>query len=64
MIKFKKSEVFKAGGKMFVVAQVAHKFMATRVGLNAFDRDNYLVHSKLGKMFMVPQNVEFKIVKG
>ena len=64
MIKFKKSEVFKAGGKMFVVAQVAHKIMETRVGLNAFDRDNCLVHSKLGKMFMVPQNVEFKIVKG
>jgi len=62
MIKFKKNEVFKAGGKMFVVAQMAYKFMETRAGQRAFDRDNCLVHPTKGKMFMIPQNVEFKIV--
>jgi len=63
MIKFKKSEVFKFVSTYYVVETLAYKLMDTRAGQRAFDRDKFINHPTKGKMFMIPTNVKFEIVK-
>ena len=63
MIKFQKNELFKFANGLYVVETLAHKLMATRAGQRAFDRDKFINHPTKGKMFLIPTNLKFEIVK-
>lgn len=63
MIKFKKNELFKFANGLYVIETLAYKLMDTRAGQRAFDRDAFINHPTKGKMFLVPTNLKFEIVK-
>lgn len=63
MIKFQKNELFKFANGLYVVETLAYKLMGTRAGQRAFDRDKFINHPTKGKMFLIPTNLKFEIVK-
>jgi hypothetical protein len=63
MIKFQKNELFKFANGLYVVETLAYKLMGTRAGQNTFDRDKFINHPTKGKMFLIPTNLKFEIVK-